>query len=113
MSRSVIERLKDARLFAHNGEFRVLGLDRDVFHDVVEVKYTVYYCLIGLAEALNEVPFDVLAVEPTIPWAQVIGIRHRLVHAYWRIDDDIVYEVATLELPALGAALDRIIKRRS
>jgi len=38
-------------------------------------------------------------------------MRNRLLHAYWRIDDDIVYEVATLELPALGLALERIIKR--
>jgi uncharacterized protein with HEPN domain len=111
MSRSVVERLKDARLFADEGESRVLGLDRDIFHDVVEVKYTVYYCLIGIAEALTGVPADVLAAEPSIAWRSVIGIRHRLVHAYWRIDDDIVYDVATIELPALGVALDGIIKR--
>jgi uncharacterized protein YutE (UPF0331/DUF86 family) len=38
-------------------------------------------------------------------------MRNRLVHTYWRIDDDIVYEVAALELPAVGVALDRIIER--
>ena len=109
MSRSVVERLRDARSFAHDGEYRVLGLERDTFADVVEVKYTVYYCLIGIGEALKEVPSDVLGSEPNVPWESVIGIRNRLVHSYWRIDDDIVYDVATLELPALGAALARII----
>jgi uncharacterized protein with HEPN domain len=111
MSRSIVERLKDARSFAHNGEYRVLGLDRDVFSDVVEVKYTVYYCLIAIGEALKDVPIDVLASEPTIPWESIAGMRNRLVHTYWRIDDDIVYDVATLELPALDVALERIIKR--
>jgi uncharacterized protein with HEPN domain len=38
-------------------------------------------------------------------------MRNRLVHTYWRIDDDIVYEVATIELPALGVTLERIIKQ--
>lgn len=113
MSRSVVERLRDARLFAHHGEVRVLGLDRDVFRQVIEVKFTVFYCLIGIGEALSEVPRDLLSSEPTVPWGAVIGIRNRLVHAYWRIDDDIVYDVATLELPALGEALDRIITRLS
>jgi hypothetical protein len=41
MSRSIVERLLDARSFAHHGEYRVLGLDRDTFAEVVEVKYTV------------------------------------------------------------------------
>ena len=109
MSRSLIERLRDARLFAHQGEYRVLGLDRDIFADVVEVKYTVYYCLIGIAEALKEVPADVLASEPDIPWEAIIGMRNRLVHAYWRIDDEIVYDVAMIELPTLGIALEKII----
>jgi hypothetical protein len=48
MSRSVAERLRDAQSFAHHGEIRVLGLDQDVFLHVVEVKFTVYYCLIGI-----------------------------------------------------------------
>src|SRR6266849_8112110 len=111
MSRSTIERLQDARSFAQQGEHRVLGLDRDIFSQVAEVKFTVYYCLIGIGEALNDVPQEVLASEPSIPWGSIIGMRNRLLHAYWRIDDEIVYEVATLELRAVGIALERIIKR--
>jgi uncharacterized protein with HEPN domain len=111
MSRSTIERLRDARDFAHRGEFRVLGLDRDIFGNDDEVKYTVYYCLIGLGEALKDVPKGLFASEPSIPWESIIGMRNRLVHTYWRIDDGIVHDVATLELPALTEALERIIKR--
>jgi uncharacterized protein with HEPN domain len=111
MSRSVVERLQDARSFAHDGEYRVLGLDRSTFADVAEVKYTVYYCLSGIGEALKGVPVEFLASEASIPWESIIGMRNRLVHTYWRIDDDIVYDVATIELPALGVALERLIKQ--
>lgn len=111
MSRSTIERLRDARDFAHRGEFRVLGLDRDIFSDVDEVKYTVYYCLIGIGEALKEIPQELLASEPNVPWESIIGMRNRLIHTYWRIDDGIVHDVATLELPALGVVLEKIISR--
>jgi uncharacterized protein with HEPN domain len=109
MSRSTIERLKDARSFAHDGEFRVLGLDRDIFSGVAEIKFTVYYCIVGIGEALKAVPIDLLESEPSIPWDSIIGMRNRLVHTYWRIDDDIVYDVATNELPALGVSLEKII----
>jgi uncharacterized protein with HEPN domain len=113
MSRSIAERLRDARSFAQQAEYRVLGLDRDTFTDVVEVKYTVYYCLIGIGEALKEVPAEVLAPEAGMPWESIIGMRNRLVHAYWRIDDEIVFSVATMELPALGMVLDGMIERLS
>jgi uncharacterized protein with HEPN domain len=111
MSRSTIERLMDAQSFAHQGEYRVLGLDQDIFSQVAEVKFTVYYCLIAIAEALKDVPKQVLAAEPSVPWESIVGMRNRLLHAYWRIDDEIVYEVAMLELPALGVALERMIER--
>ena len=75
MTRSTIDRLRDARLFAREGEYRVLGLDRDIFHQVNEVKYTVYYCLIGIGEALKDVPAGVLAGEANIPWASIVAIR--------------------------------------
>jgi uncharacterized protein with HEPN domain len=111
MSRSAVERLRDARGFAQEGEYRVLGIDRDIFASVAEVKYAVYYCLIGIGEALKEVPAHLLASDVTIPWESIIGMRNRLVHTYWRIDDNAVYNVATLELPALGVALEKIIKQ--
>ena len=113
MSRSIIERLRDTRSFARDAENRVLGLGRDTFADVVEVKYTVYYCLIGIGEALKQVPAELLASESSMAWDSIIGMRNRLVHAYWRVDDDIVFSVATIELPALGMALERMIKRLS
>ena len=113
MSRSLIERLRDARSFARDAENRVLGLGRDTFADVVEVKYTVYYCLIGIGEALKQVPAELLASESSMAWESIIGMRNRLVHAYWRVDDDIVFSVATIELPALGMVLERMIKRLS
>jgi uncharacterized protein with HEPN domain len=113
MSRSLLERLRDARVFARHGEYSVLGIDRDTFPDVTEIKYAVYYCLIGIAEALKEVPVDTLASETTLPWESIVGMRNRLLHAYWRIDDDIVYDVATMELPALGVPLEKIIKQNS
>ena len=113
MSRPIIERLRDARSFARDAENRVLGLGRETFADVVEVKYTVYYCLIGIGEALKQVPAEVLASESSMAWESIIGMRNRLVHACWRVDDDIVFSVATMELPALGMALERMIKRLS
>jgi len=44
-----------------------------------------------------------------IPWKQLIGLRHRLVHAYDQVDLEIIWNIATVDLPPLIASLDRLI----
>ena len=38
---------------------------------------------------------------PAIPWADIIGMRHRLVHAYFDINLDVVWQTVQEDLPAL------------
>ena len=42
---------------------------------------------------------------PTVPWAQVIGMRNRLVHAYFDINRQVLWDTVQLALPALLAEL--------
>jgi uncharacterized protein with HEPN domain len=44
-----------------------------------------------------------------IPWQQIIGLRHRLVHAYDVINLDIIWNIVTGDLPALITELDALI----
>lgn len=41
-----------------------------------------------------------------VPWADVIRMRHILVHVYWGVDLDRVWKTAAQDLPPLIAALD-------
>ena len=50
-------------------------------------RMAIRYCLMVVGEALNRVPPHLLDEEPQIPWAQIIALRHRLVHGYWLIKD--------------------------
>ncbi|MCA9500711.1 MAG: DUF86 domain-containing protein, partial [Nitrospira sp.] len=43
-----------------------------------------------------------------IPWDDMIGMRHRLVHAYFDIDLDILWKTAQEDLPPLIAELERV-----
>jgi uncharacterized protein with HEPN domain len=46
---------------------------------------------------------------PDIPWLKVIGTRNRIVHGYDAINYDILWDIATGEMPALVAALERAL----
>ncbi|MBN1659713.1 MAG: DUF86 domain-containing protein [Anaerolineae bacterium] len=44
-----------------------------------------------------------------IPWDEIIGMRHRLVHAYFDINLDILWRTVTDELPALVDVLTSLL----
>lgn len=74
-------------------------------------RMAIRYCLMVVGEALNSVPTHVLDGEPQIPWAQIIALRHRLVHGYWLIDDAILREILKIEVEPLIYALERLVRR--
>jgi uncharacterized protein with HEPN domain len=45
-----------------------------------------------------------------IPWRQIIGMRNRIVHAYFDIDLDIVWQVITQDLGLLLIEVEKAIK---
>jgi len=46
---------------------------------------------------------------PYIPWQDAINTRNRFIHGYDSVDYDIVWQIATRELPVLIAALERAL----
>jgi len=44
-----------------------------------------------------------------IPWSDVIGMRHKIVHDYLDVDFDVVWEVVTTDLPELIAQLRPLV----
>lgn len=63
-----------------------------------------------VGEAATRVSEETRAATPDVPWPAIIGMRNRVVHAYFNIDREIVWKTVTQELPqllpALQAALD-------
>jgi uncharacterized protein with HEPN domain len=49
------------------------------------------------------------AEHPEIQWADIVGMRHKVVHDYLGVDEDIVWQVVTEDLPKLVAALEPLV----
>jgi uncharacterized protein with HEPN domain len=64
-----------------------------------------------LGEAAGRISDPTQAVHPEIPWKAIIGMRNRLIHAYFDVDPNLVWIAATQEVPTLRvrvqAAMDR------
>ena len=44
-----------------------------------------------------------------IPWGEIVGMRNRLVHAYFDVDIGLVWQTVQKDLPPLIAQLERIV----
>ena len=48
---------------------------------------------------------------PEIPWSKIIGMRHVLVHNYFGIDIELVWNVVENELPALKNTIEVFLNK--
>ncbi len=44
----------------------------------------------------------------SVPWAQIVGLRNRLIHGYDAVDMGILWEILTQDIPDLIRALESI-----
>lgn len=62
-------------------------------------------CLEIIGEAATHLSADAKSRIDRIPWPQVVGMRNRLIHAYFDVDLDRVWDTLSEDLPPLIAAL--------
>ena len=58
-----------------------------------------------VGEAATRVSETVQAAHPEIPWREITGTRHHLVHGYDAVDYDILWNIVTLDFPPLASRI--------
>lgn len=62
-----------------------------------------------VGEAASHVPKEVRSDYPHIPWADIIAMRHRLIHGYDTVDCEILWQAITEDLPPPIAGLEMLL----
>lgn len=62
-----------------------------------------------LGEAARQLSDECKHKYPQVNWAEIIGLRTRLVHIYHRIDSENIWGAATIDVPNLVIALKRAL----
>lgn len=108
--RSPAERLRDM-LEAVAAIERYVGRGKAAFErdELLQGWFVRHLPIIG--EAARALPENVRNRAPEIPWGKIVGMRNVLVHGYFDVDTEIVWEAATKDLPALKPALERLLSQ--
>ena len=59
-----------------------------------------------IGEAARRVSPEFTQAHPKIPWKAIVGMRHKVVHDYMAVDEDVVWHTVTEELSALVSLLE-------
>jgi uncharacterized protein with HEPN domain len=54
-----------------------------------------------IGEAVRGVTDETRATHPEIPWKEMAGMRDRIIHDYFRVDVEVVWDVVSRDLPPL------------
>ena len=63
-----------------------------------------------IGEAASKVSDDARSASPSIPWQDITAMRNRLIHAYFDINLDVVWDTVIEEMPPLIDELKKIIE---
>lgn len=68
--------------------------------------------LVVVGEAVSRLSPELRAEHPEIPWARIVAVRNRLVHAYFTVDLEVVWGIATDDLPRLDEGIRALLAGR-
>ena len=88
---------------------KTVGVSREAYDTDENLRLALTHLIQVIGEAARQVSREFSNTCPEITWADIIGMRNKVVHDYLGIDEDIVWEVATKDLPRLVEALEPIV----
>lgn len=87
----------------------VEGLDRPAFDDDEPLRLALRHLIQIIGEAGRRVSQTFRDQHPEIPWKDIVGMRSKIVHDYFDVDENAVWDTVTRELPELVDQLEKLV----
>jgi uncharacterized protein with HEPN domain len=85
------------------------GYDKARFVEDVKTQFAVIRAMGIMGDAVKKLPDEYLARHPDIPWREMAKTRDVLIHDYYKVDLDILWDVITDKLPPLVGRLRELL----
>mgnify|MGYP001576286711 CR=1 FL=1 len=100
--KDMLDNMQMAEDFLKNISFEKLSEDK-------KTAYAVIRCIEIIGEAAKHIPDVIRKNHPEIPWKMMAGMRDKVVHEYFGIVLEVVWETVKEEIPSLKPSMKKIL----
>ena len=101
--RHMVDAAVEAQLFVADKSRSDLDLDR--MRSLALIR-----CIEVIGEAANGISEELRVIHTEIPWGQIVAMRNRLIHGYFDIDLDRLWDTVTVDLPLLITQIKPLVE---
>ena len=109
MKRDYCVYLRDILQAFHNASQFVEGLSYENFIADRKTTSAVIRELEIAGEATKQLPASIRRKYPNIPWSDMAGMRDKLIHFYFGVDMEIVWETVKVRIPELEPLIKNVL----
>jgi len=84
------------------------GITIDQFSVDRKTVKAVTRCLEVIGEAANKIPNNIREKYPEVPWTEIIGMRNRLIHEYFGVDVNIIWQTIQEDIKPLYTSIKKL-----
>lgn len=111
--RIIIDYLNDILESIINIKSFLKDIDYPTFHKDIKTQYAVVRALEIIGEASKKIPKEVKENYSWIPWRLIAGMRDKLIHDYFGVDTQVVWNTATEDILSLEKDIKDLISEYS
>lgn len=108
--RTDIDLIEDMLICLSKIEQYIHGIEYDDFVNDYKTQDAIIRNLEVIGEASKQISSDIKGKHQNIPWKMIAGTRDRLIHGYFGVNIDIVWEIVTIDAPTLKQEIGKIKK---
>ena len=94
----VLDAIAEIEAFTKDMDFQSFLQDQRTVR-AVEMNFII------IGEAAASIPDEIVEDHPDVPWHLMRGMRNRIVHAYFTVDEKVMWDTLTTDIPGLVVAL--------
>jgi uncharacterized protein with HEPN domain len=100
--KDILQNMRDAEEFIRDMPYEQFLGDKRTFNAVVR-------SLEVIGEAAKNVPDEVRAKYPMVPWKEMAGMRDKVIHFYFGVDREAVWLAVNDRIPAVKPLVEQIL----
>jgi uncharacterized protein with HEPN domain len=89
--------------YTHDSNFEKFSNDDQLIDAVVRN-------LIIIGEAVKNIPKEIKTKNPDVAWNEIKGMRNKVVHEYFGIDEEILWKTIQDDLPIFKKQITKLLK---